>query len=531
MPEPLHQLAGDPETFFSLVWPGVPMWERQHDILRSFRDNFGTVVHSAVEMGKDWIVARLLLWFYATRFPCKVLATSTSHDQLRGALWGEIGAALRQSKIDLGIHAKETWELRRKDEKGRQYEDDWLRLKSAKDVESLSGIHLAPGLNGEPTVAVAIDEASGVKDDFVKSLEGQAHRLIALGNPLRLAGHFVDLIKAGDQPDPICPDRLRWKIIGIDAEFSPNVQAGMRWDRGGRVGPCPVPLPGIMGYGDYLSYLKDWDSYHIATRLHGRLAPPGGTLFARETFRYFREEIETVADEPQGLFVLRNDDGSERRVWQDSCWWFQTCDTAYKEGRENDYTVVLTACITPLPACLLFAHVRRERLPVPRQFGMLMDARGLFPRVQMQAVEDKASGIGLIQEGRLRGTPFRVLKPGTQSKVERATAVLTAYQNGLVYHKSGEPWLGDFEDELLTFPCGKHDDQVDTASYGGIIFQERCFQVARGREEFVCYPVRAEEEGDEDRFIEGLSLAEQLTGRRPGSLPRLRQFGIGGNDE
>ena len=44
------------------------------------------------------------------------------------------------------------------------------------------------------------------------------------------------------------------------------------------------------------------------------------------------------------------------------------------------------------------------------------------------------------------------------------------YQSGKVYHPAGSPWLHTWESELLEFPTGEHDDQVDTASYAGILY-------------------------------------------------------------
>jgi hypothetical protein len=41
-----------------------------------------------------------------------------------------------------------------------------------------------------------------------------------------------------------------------------------------------------------------------------------------------------------------------------------------------------------------------------------------------------------------------------------------------VWHREGAPWLTDYEDELLSFPRGKHDDQVDTASIAGEVVHE-----------------------------------------------------------
>jgi predicted phage terminase large subunit-like protein len=53
-------------------------------------------------------------------------------------------------------------------------------------------------------------------------------------------------------------------------------------------------------------------------------------------------------------------------------------------------------------------------------------------------------------------------------KVSRARPIAARYEIGAVYHPAGAPWLADYEGELLAFPHGGHDDQVDTASYAGI---------------------------------------------------------------
>ena len=34
-----------------------------------------------------------------------------------------------------------------------------------------------------------------------------------------------------------------------------------------------------------------------------------------------------------------------------------------------------------------------------------------------------------------------------------------------MYHPVAADWLADYEDELLRFPYGPHDDMVDAASY------------------------------------------------------------------
>ena len=57
------------------------------------------------------------------------------------------------------------------------------------------------------------------------------------------------------------------------------------------------------------------------------------------------------------------------------------------------------------------------------------------------------------------------------SRAQPAAARLAA---GSVYFLAGAPWLPGMEEELVTFPNGAHDDQVDCLSYAAL-------EVARGR--------------------------------------------------
>jgi predicted phage terminase large subunit-like protein len=198
--------------------------------------------------------------------------------------------------------------------------------------------------------------------------------------------------------------------------------------------------------------------------------PPAGSRIARESFRYFHSEGE--------ILYLDQGDGTKKRIPREDCVAFQTVDTAQKIGQENDYTVVLT-CLAGPNGEIIFDDIMRAKIEVPRQYGAIRAAGAKYNgELRFQAVEDKVSGTGLIQQARLDGQPFRVLK-ADRDKGLRADALEIAYENGMVYHRAGAPWLVDFEDELLWFPNGTHDDQVDTAAYAAILVRKG---VARKRE-------------------------------------------------
>jgi Terminase RNaseH-like domain len=63
------------------------------------------------------------------------------------------------------------------------------------------------------------------------------------------------------------------------------------------------------------------------------------------------------------------------------------------------------------------------------------------------------------------GLPALPVRPD-RDKVTRARPLAARYEAGKVFHLRSAPGLADFEDELVAFPNGRHDDQVDAGAYG-----------------------------------------------------------------
>ncbi|PCI41902.1 MAG: terminase [Rhodospirillaceae bacterium] len=84
-------------------------------------------------------------------------------------------------------------------------------------------------------------------------------------------------------------------------------------------------------------------------------------------------------------------------------------------------------------------------------------------------IEDHGIGIGICADIKYlyRTNPRRVvgvkIAPG-ESKVIRMETELYHFIEGRVFFPRKAPYLNDLTDELLTFPNGKHDDQVDSIS-------------------------------------------------------------------
>ena len=79
-------------------------------------------------------------------------------------------------------------------------------------------------------------------------------------------------------------------------------------------------------------------------------------------------------------------------------------------------------------------------------------------------VEAKASGQPLIDEMRRSGLFVQDFSPGKgQDKIARVNAVSDMFASGQVWFPETR-WATEVVDELLAFPAGEHDDEVDTCT-------------------------------------------------------------------
>lgn len=254
----------------------------------------------------------------------------------------------------------------------------------------------------------------------------------------------------------------------LPGEFEPRrayvTSIGKDW----RTEPGELLWPERYGKEEMDNLRRNLGSYGFAGQIQQSPSPDDGSIFTTKSFRYFtveplRNEDGIQIDE---VFTFEKS-GVKKQVFASSCRWFQTCDTAMKTDQDNDYTAVSTVALTQENDLLVY-DMFREKIEIPKQYQSLSEQRQRHPRVLFQAVEDKSSGTGLIQQARLEGKPFKILK-AQGDKVARASTIAVMYENSQVYHRADAPWLYDLETELKQFPKGDHDDQVDTLAYAGIL--------------------------------------------------------------
>ena len=181
----------------------------------------------------------------------------------------------------------------------------------------------------------------------------------------------------------------------------------------------------------------------------GHPRPSDGNLFRMSMFRRFK----VLGD----CYKV-----GEKAYDKSSCKIFQTCDVAGSKKSSADYFVLGTFALCPNGE-LLALEIFRERLEGPDQPTLIKRKFDEYKPVLI-GVESANMGLTLYQLLRRLGLPVIELKPDSD-KYTRAIPAAARYEAGMVYHLENSHWLNDLESELLAFPNGAHDDQVDVISY------------------------------------------------------------------
>jgi predicted phage terminase large subunit-like protein len=193
---------------------------------------------------------------------------------------------------------------------------------------------------------------------------------------------------------------------------------------------------------------KTVGEYNFAGQYQQSPAPFGGGMVKREWFKYY-----SPSEHPE--------------TWK---FIFQSWDTANKPNELNDHSVCTTWGVKDRNLYLL--SVFRDRLDYPMLKRAVREQADRFsPRTIL--IEDKASGTQLIQELlHERMHAIKSYKP-TLDKVMRLYSVCSTFENGFVHLPSSAAWLDAYVHELVTFPKGRHDDQVDSTSQALDWFKQR----------------------------------------------------------
>ena len=179
--------------------------------------------------------------------------------------------------------------------------------------------------------------------------------------------------------------------------------------------------------------------YNFAGQYQQSPAPLGGGLVKAEWFKRYGEK-----DRPENF---------DRIV--------QSWDTANKATELSDFSVCTTWGIKGQEPLFAERAAQAARISGAETRG----ARTAEPvHANVVLIEDKASGTQLIQELIVEGCGTVTKYKPECEKIMRLHAQTGLIENGFVYLPETAPWLAEYLHEMMVFPKGKHDDQVNSTA-------------------------------------------------------------------
>lgn len=230
-------------------------------------------------------------------------------------------------------------------------------------------------------------------------------------------------------------------------------------------------VPSRFGEDEVAFLERELGEYGAAGQLQQRPAPAGGGILKTKHIQLWPNSREIPAMD----YIL------------------QSYDTAFTEDPDNDYTANVTFGVffnTDLQKpCVLIIDTWNDHLAFPALRKKAIADWGAYyggndkgrkgKRADEILVEEKASGISLLQDLVLANVPAKKYNPGKLSKANRAHLAAPILELDLIYvlessKRPNEPisWVKPLITQLGLFPASKKKDLVDAFSQGILYIKE-----------------------------------------------------------
>ena len=232
-----------------------------------------------------------------------------------------------------------------------------------------------------------------------------------------------------------------WTVLSLPAiaEAYEEIPLG-----GGRVwkrSPGGVLLPDYETLEDLNQLRRSMGDFSFLPQYQQRPIPENGQIFLWDKFQFY--------DTPP---LFKNGDR-----------YVMSWDTAMKDGELNDYSVCTVWQVYQEKYYYLVDVIRKKML-YPELLKTVYAEAHKYPLVHL-LFEDAGSGTILYQtvseKYDLPIDEVHCIQP-EGNKATRASAITNLIEEGRVFLPRQSPLLDPFKNELLQFPNGRHDDQVDS---------------------------------------------------------------------
>lgn len=188
------KLQRDPALFITHILGGE-CEPYQEVACKAITEHDRVAIAACHNVGKSWLMARILLWFLITHPKSKVISTAPTFNQIQNILWSEIRSAYRDAKIPLGGSINLTeWRL----------DADWFAIGFSPKNEVVKGEGQGSqssfqGFHAED-ILVIFDEATGILPNVWTMAEGLLTsgraKFIAIANPTSRNTEFFKCFKS-----------------------------------------------------------------------------------------------------------------------------------------------------------------------------------------------------------------------------------------------------------------------------------------------------------------------------------------------
>jgi predicted phage terminase large subunit-like protein len=137
----------------------------------------------------------------------------------------------------------------------------------------------------------------------------------------------------------------------------------------------------------------------------------------------------------------------------------QSWDTATVASDNADWSVCTTWLITN--NCFYLMEILRKRLVYPDLKAAIIEQNRVYEPSHV-IIEDKGSGTSLIQDFFDSSIPIEPYRCNDSKEVRAGRASVPANQGRVFLDSKYDRMTQDFFQEVLSFPGGRYDDQVDS---------------------------------------------------------------------
>lgn len=369
-----------------------------------------------------------------TKFPAWYLGKNPDHRVILAAHTADLAWTFsRQVRNEFSEYGEEVF--------GQRISQD-SKAKQAWDIKGRKGGIVAAGVGGPLTGRGAdllcIDDP--VKDEVAASSPTTRERIWnwyrqVARTRLHPGGKIVVIMTRWNELDLVGKILAEggdgWRVISLPALAEDNDELGRS--------PGEALWPTRYSETELKSIRRDIGSYAFASLYQQRPSPPEGALVKKSHLRYYLE--------------LPDDFDSVIQVW----------DCAV-EAKDTSSFVVGQVWGRKGPHRYLLDQFR-SRVDILGTMVAIKNMRKKWPRARSTYIEKKANGAPVIQILNKQLDSLIAFDP-KGSKEQRLNACLPLFEGGNIYlpDSSIAPWVNDLVYELVTFPHGVNDDQVDCLS-------------------------------------------------------------------